>query len=82
MKPVHIVGLALFAVLCVLVWLAYDQVTVLRGTMYWEFRYLILGVVVFLVLSLVQWVWGKLADRKTPAEPKEANAEQVEPGDA
>lgn len=75
MKPVHIFGLVLFAVLCVLVWLAYDQVTVLRGTMYWEFRYLILGVVVFLVLSLVQWIWGKVADRK-PA------AEKLEPGDA
>ncbi|MEO1223866.1 MAG: hypothetical protein AAFX92_06540 [Pseudomonadota bacterium] len=82
MKPVHIVGLVLFAILCVLVWLAYDQVTVLRGTMYWEFRYLILGVVVFLVLSLVQWVWGKVADRKPTAETDEANAEQIEPGDA
>lgn len=75
MKPVHIVGLVLFAILCVLVWLAYDQVTVLRGTMYWEFRYLILGVVVFLVLSLVQWIWGKVADRKP-------SAEKLEPGDA
>lgn len=75
MKPVHIVGLVLFAILCVLVWLAYDQVTVLRGTVYWEFRYLILGVVVFLVLSLVQWVWGKVADRKP-------SAEKLEPGDA
>ena len=75
MKPVHIVGLVLFAILCVLVWLAYDQVTVLRGTMYWEFRYLILGVVVFLVLSLVQWIWGKIADRKP-------SAEKLEPGDA
>ena len=75
MKPVHIVGLVLFAILCVLVWLAYDQVTVLRGTVYWEFRYLILGVVVFLVLSLVQWIWGKVADRK-------ASTEKLEPGDA
>lgn len=75
MKPVHIVGLVLFAILCVLVWLAYDQVTVLRGTVYWEFRYLILGVVVFLVLSLVQWIWGKVADRKP-------SAEKLEPGDA
>ncbi len=75
MKPVHIVGLVLFAILCVLVWLAYDQVTVLRGTVYWEFRYLILGVVVFLALSLVQWIWGKVADRKP-------SAEKLEPGDA
>ena len=75
MKPVHIVGLVLFAILCVLVWLAYDQVTVLRGTVYWEFRYLILGVVVFLVLSLVQWIWGKVADRNP-------SAEKLEPGDA
>ena len=82
MRTVHIVGLVLFAALCVLVWLAYDQVTVLRGTLYWEFRYLILGVVIFLVLSIVQWAWGKIADRKPPAETNEVSAEQVEPGDA
>lgn len=63
MARAHIIGLVLFAVLCVLVWLGYDQITVLRGTTFWEFRYLVLGVVVFLVLSLVQWLWGKIADR-------------------
>ena len=82
MRIAHIIGLVLFAVLCVLVWLAYDQVTMLRGTVYWEFRYLILGVVVFLVLSVVQWVWGKIADRKPPADAKATDGEQVEPSDA
>lgn len=82
MRPARIIGLVLFAILCVLVWFAYDQMTVLRGTAYWEFRYLILGVVVFLALSLVQWVWGKIADRRSPAETKATDTEQAEPSDA
>lgn len=79
MRPVHIIGLVLLAVLCALVWLAYDQITVIRGTVFWEFRYLLLGVVVFVVLSLVQWLWGKLADKAPPEEaPNEAAEEAKE----
>lgn len=58
-----IVGLALFALLSGLAWYGYDQLTLLRRTALWEFRYLALGCAVFLVLSLVQVVWDKLGKK-------------------
>lgn len=67
----RIIGLVLFAGLCVLAWYAYDQITVLRRSIFWEFRYLVLGIVVFLALSIVQWVWGKVNDRLAASDNEE-----------
>jgi hypothetical protein len=69
----RIIGLVLFAVLCVLIWQAYENIGEVRRhvRILWEFRYLVLGVVVFLGLSIVQWVWGKISDRLATPEGEE-----------
>ncbi|MEQ9811526.1 MAG: hypothetical protein RLO50_02010 [Azospirillaceae bacterium] len=56
----HIIGLALVLTLSALAWVAYENLGQLRGTLFWEFRYILLAAVGFVVLSLMQWVWDKL----------------------
>ena len=36
------------------------NLTLLRGTVFWEFRFVTLAVAAFLVLSLAQWLSGKI----------------------
>lgn len=41
-------------------WLSYGQLGLLRGTVFWEFRYIIWIITSFLLLSVVEWGFGKL----------------------
>lgn len=43
-----------------LLWFAYDQLSLLRRTVLWEFRYLVWITSGFLILSLVEWGLGWL----------------------
>lgn len=51
---------ALTLVACVLIWLGYDNLNQLRGTLLWELRYVVLGCAVFVLLSgferMTSWV--------------------------
>lgn len=39
---------------------AYSEITFLRGTLFWEFRFLVLLIAAFLVLSFVEAVIARL----------------------
>jgi hypothetical protein len=41
-------------------WISYDQLGILRGTFFWEFRYIFWLVTGFLMLSVVEWGLGWL----------------------
>lgn len=43
------------------VWYAYDQITLLRRTFWWEYRYLVLLVSAILILSLADWIINKIS---------------------
>lgn len=46
-----------------LCWLAWAEIALLRGTVFWEIRYLTFGVVVIGVLTLAEWLAGRLGPR-------------------
>lgn len=52
-------GLTLLA--CLLIWLAYDNIGALRGTPFWELRYVVLGCAIFALLSGVERLAASLA---------------------
>lgn len=53
--PIPVTALAMVAL-----WLGYENLNVLRRTVFWEFRYVLLGVAAFLGLSLLEWLVGWL----------------------
>ncbi len=48
------IGLASILVPAALIWLGYDQIDQLRGTLFWPYRYLLLALAAFLLLTGVQ----------------------------
>lgn len=56
----RILGAILALVASGAVWYAYDQITLLRRTFWWEYRYLLLLVAAILVLSLLDWIIDKI----------------------
>ena len=62
------VGLAVGAGLCALIWYGYGELTLLRQTVWWDLRYIVFAVAVFLLLSAVQWLWTMIVKR-LPAGP-------------
>ena len=59
----HLLGLALFLLLAGLIWLGYQEIGALRGTLLWPYRYLVLGIAAFALLTLANRLWG-LTERK------------------
>lgn len=51
------IGLGVAAGLCVLIWYGYGELTLLRQTVWWDLRYVIFAVAVFVLLSAVQRLW-------------------------
>ena len=53
-------GISIFAALAATVglWFAYDELTVFRRTMFWDYRYLIFGIGALLALSVTEVVLG------------------------
>lgn len=45
---------------------AYSEITFLRGTLFWEFRFLLLLIGAFLVLSIVESLLTRLLPGKEP----------------
>ena len=54
---------ALTVAACYAVWSAYAHLTILRGSVLWDLRYVVLGVAGILILSLAEWVAKKTASR-------------------
>ena len=59
------VGLAVVAALCALIWYGYGELALLRQTVWWDLRYVVFAVAVFLLLSVVQRLWT-LVDNRLP----------------
>ena len=47
-------GLALFLLLAGLIWLGYDEIGLLSPTFLWPYRYLVLAIAAFLLLTGVE----------------------------
>lgn len=50
----------IFVALSLILWEAYENIRILRGTFLWEVRYVALGVFAFVLLSIAQIVWDKV----------------------
>lgn len=57
----RILGAILALILCAGLWYAYDQITLLRRSFWWEYRYVLLLVGGFLMLSLIDGILSRLA---------------------
>ena len=48
---------------CAAIWYAFTHLSVLRGSVLWDLRYVVLGVVAVLCLSAAEWIVSKF-DRR------------------
>ena len=62
------VGLGVAAGLCALIWFGYGELTLLRQTVWWDLRYVVFAVAVFLLLSAAQRLWTVIVKR-LPGDP-------------
>ncbi len=51
------------------IWFGYDNLKVLRRTVFWEFRYFIFTLGVFLGLSAVEWALGQAKKKLSGEKP-------------
>jgi len=54
---------ALTLAACLGVWAAYGELAILRASVLWDLRYVVLGVVAILMLSLAEWISAALTRR-------------------
>ena len=54
---------ALTIVACYGIWSAYENLTILRGSVLWDLRYVVLCVTAIMVLSLAEWTAAKIGSR-------------------
>ena len=59
----RLLGPLLTLAACVGIWAAYGQLAVLRGSVLWDLRSVVVGIVAILILSLAEWIVGKLTTR-------------------
>lgn len=57
----HYGGRLLVLVCAALIWLGFDKIDLLRGTFFWPYRYLVLALAAFLLLTAVNRVTGLFA---------------------
>lgn len=48
-------------------WWAYDELTIFRRTVFWEYRYIIFGVGALLALSLLESLFGWIKTKTSKA---------------
>ena len=68
----RLLGPALTAGACAAVWYAWANLALLRGSVLWDLRYVVLGVAAILILSAAQWAAAALAKRFPGASRGEA----------
>jgi predicted ferric reductase len=56
----HLVSPIAMAIACGLIWLGYDNLNLLQGTVFWELRYLVLGCLAFALLSLAEFIAARV----------------------
>jgi len=66
----RLAGPVLTAGACAAVWYGYENLALLRGSVLWDLRYVVLGVAAVLALGLAQWIAALLA-RRFPATARE-----------
>lgn len=64
----RLIGLGLFLLLAFVIWLGYDQIDLLRRTPLWPYRYLVLAILAFVLLTLVQRLYPLLERLLSKAE--------------
>ncbi|GAB5470574.1 MAG: hypothetical protein Kilf2KO_36040 [Rhodospirillales bacterium] len=64
----RLTGLALALLLTGLIWLGYQELGLLRGTEFWPYRYLLLALAAFLLLSLVERATHRIFHKPEPEE--------------
>ena len=57
----RLIAPALTVLACALLWFGYDSLGVLRGTSFWELRYVLLGCAAFALLTLVERTSARLS---------------------
>lgn len=60
---------ALTVLACLLIWLGYDNIGQLRGTLLWELRYIVLGCAAVILLTAVERLSSWLAKGSRAEEP-------------
>ena len=63
MMVLRLLAPALTIVACYGIWSAYENLTLLRGSVLWDLRYVVLCVTAIMVLSLAQWITAKIGSR-------------------
>lgn len=56
----RILSIAIALVAAAGLWFAYDELSVFRRTMFWDYRYIIFGCAAFLALSVLEAAMGWL----------------------
>lgn len=51
----------LAALACVLLWFGWQEIGLLRGTWFWELRYVVAGVAAIAVLTAARWVEARVS---------------------
>ena len=46
---------------CLAIWFAYDEIRFLRGTFFWEIRYITLAVFAFALLSVLELIRSQIS---------------------
>lgn len=43
-----------------LIWLKWTEISLLRGTVLWDLRFLVFGAAVIVLLTLIEWIVGRI----------------------
>ncbi|MEO1191948.1 MAG: hypothetical protein AAFY02_09340 [Pseudomonadota bacterium] len=64
----HLFGLALALLLFAAIWFGYQELGQLGGTWFWPYRFLVLGIAGFVLLTLAQRLWQRLPGGKAETQ--------------
>ncbi len=64
----RLIGLGLFLLLALLIWVGYEQIDLLRRTVFWPYRYLVLAILAFALLTLVQRLYARLEGLRSKSQ--------------
>ncbi len=60
----HYAGRLLVLICAALIWLGYEEIDLLRGSFFWPYRYLVLALAAFLLLTALNRVMGLFAAKE------------------
>lgn len=65
----RVLSILLTAGACAGLWFGYMNLNMLRGTEFFDFRYIVFAVAAFLGLGLLEWVLGWIGSKVEPRDP-------------